>query len=175
VALGKWVGGRPSGFEMRKYNQMRTGRFSGKGIGLALWALKRCVRGNTAMMFALGLPGLLAAVGVASDFAILEMKRSSLQAAADASALASAKELSIASSTDSSVTNAANNYIASELTANDSAAVPTVTVNRSAGSVTVALSESWTPFFAHFISTCASDRQVGWFYEHLCVGTQCQR
>jgi Flp pilus assembly protein TadG len=153
VALGKWVGGRPSGFDMQKYNQMRTGRFSGKGIGLALWALKRCVCGNTAMMFALGLPGLLAAVGVASDFAILEMKRSSLQAAADASALASAKELSISSSTDTSVTNAAKNYVASELAANDSAAVPTITVNRSAGSVTVALSESWTPFFAHFIST----------------------
>ena len=153
MAVGKRVGGRPNGFDMRKYNQMRTGRFSSKGIGLALGALKRSVRGNTAMMFALGLPGLLAAVGVASDFAILEMKRSSLQAAADASALASAKELSIASSTDTIVTNAAMNYVTTELTANDSAAVPTVTVNRSAGSVTVALSESWTPFFAHFISS----------------------
>ena len=105
------------------------------------------------MMFALGLPGLLAAVGVASDFAILELKRSSLQAAADASALASAKELSIASSTDSIVVNAAKNYVASELTANDSSAISSITVDRSAGSVTVALSESWSPFFAHFIST----------------------
>ncbi len=137
----------------QKYDQKRASGHSYKGVWVALQALKSCVRGNTAMMFALGLPGLLAAVGVASDFAILEMKRSSLQAAADASALASAKELSIASSTDTTVTNAAKNYVTTELSANDSAAVPTVTVNRSAGSVTVALSESWTPFFAQFIST----------------------
>jgi Flp pilus assembly protein TadG len=137
---------------LKKYNRKVTGGLPIGGIGATLWALKRCVRGNTVMMFALGLPGLLAAVGVASDFAILEMKRSSLQAAADASALASAKELSIASSTDTTVTNAAKSYIATELTPSDSAAVPTVTVNRSAGSVTVALSESWSPFFAQFIS-----------------------
>ena len=138
---------------LKKYNQRLTIRFSDKGICAALSALKRCVRGNTVMMFALGLPGLLAAIGVASDFAILEMKRSSLQAAADSSALAAAKELSISSSTDITVTNAAKNYINVELTSNDSAAVPTVTVNRKEGSVTVALSESWTPFFAQFISS----------------------
>ena len=124
-----------------------------RGIWVALWALKSCVRGNTVMMFALGLPGLLAAVGVASDFAILEMKRSSLQAAADSSALAAAKELSISSSTDVTVTNAAKNYVSAELTSTDGAAVPTVTVNRKDGSVTVSLTESWTPFFAQFISS----------------------
>ena len=122
--------------------------FRSKVIG----SYKACIRGNITMMFALGLPGLLAAMGVASDYAVLEMKRSSLQAAADASALASVKELSIASSTDSGVTNSAKNYIVSALAANDGAAVTTVTVNRATGSVTVALSESWTPFFAQFIS-----------------------
>ncbi len=119
----------------------------------AVCSLQHCNRGNVVMTFAVGLPGLLAAVGVASDYAILEMKRSTLQAAVDASALASAKELSIASSTDTTVASAAINYIASELPANDSAAVPTVTVNRPAGTVTVALSESWTPFFAQFINS----------------------
>ena len=104
-------------------------------------------------MFALALPGILAAIGVASDYAILEMKRSSLQAAADSAALAAAKELSISSSTDVTVTNAAKNYVNVELTSTDGAAVPTVTVNRKEGSVTVALSESWTPFFAQFISS----------------------
>jgi Flp pilus assembly protein TadG len=136
-----------------KYNQELNSGFSGKSIRAALRALKRCVRGNTAIMFALGLPGLLAAIGVASDYAILEMKRSSLQSAADSSALAAAKELSISSSTDTTVTNAAKNYVNAELTSNDSAAVPAVTVNRKEGSVTVALTESWTPFFAQFISS----------------------
>lgn len=116
-------------------------------------AFKACKRGNITMMFALGLPGLLGAVGVASDFAVLEMKRTSLQAAADTSALAAAKELSIASSTDSSIVAAARNYVATELTANDANAVTTVTVDHKKGSVTVALSEVWTPFFAHFINS----------------------
>ena len=144
------------GFLMQKYTENYFQRlcsvFPRKGVRGALSALRQCVRGNVVTMFALALPGLLAAVGVASDYAILEMKRSSLQAAADSAALAAAKELSISSSTDVTVTNAAKNYVNVELTANDSAAVPTITVNRSAGSVTVALSESWTPFFAHFIS-----------------------
>ena len=139
---------------MQKYTENYFQRlcsvFPRKGVRGALSALRQCVRGNVVTMFALALPGLLAAVGVASDYAILEMKRSSLQAAADSAALAAAKELSISSSTDVTVTNAAKNYVNVELTANDSAAVPNITVNRSAGSVTVALSESWTPFFAHF-------------------------
>ena len=112
-----------------------------------------CVRGNVATMFAVGLPGLLTAIGVASDFAVMEMKRTSLQAAADASALAAAKELSIASSTDTAVLNAANNYVAAQLKASDAAAVVTPSVNRTAGSVTVAISEAWTPFFMHFIAS----------------------
>jgi hypothetical protein len=112
-----------------------------------------CVRGSVVTMFAVGLPGLLTAVGVASDFAVMEMKRTSLQAAADASALAAAKELSIASSTDTAIISAANNYVAAELKTSDSNAVVTPAVDRAAGSVTVAISEEWTPFFMHFIAS----------------------
>ncbi len=142
---------------MRKYAENYFQRlnsvFLGKSVRGALSALRQCVRGNIVTMFALALPGLLAAVGVASDYAILEMKRSSLQAAADSAALAAAKELSISSSTDFTVTNVAKNYVSVELTSTDGAAVSTVTVNRKEGSVAVALSESWTPFFAQFISS----------------------
>jgi Flp pilus assembly protein TadG len=113
----------------------------------------KSVRGNVATMFAIGLPGLLTAVGVASDFAVLEMKRTSLQAAADASALAAAKELSIASSTDTAIISAATNYVAAELKTSDLVAVATPTIDRAAGSVTVAISEEWTPFFMHFIAS----------------------
>jgi Putative Flp pilus-assembly TadE/G-like len=112
-----------------------------------------CVRGGVATMFAIGLPALLTAVGVASDFAVMEMKRTSLQAAADVSALAAAKELSIASSTDTAIINAANNYVAAEIRENNATAVVTPSVNRKAGSVTVAISEVWTPFFMHFIAS----------------------
>jgi hypothetical protein len=113
----------------------------------------KSVHGGVATMFALGLPGLLTVVGVASDFAVMEMKRTSLQAAADVSALAAAKELSIASSTDTAVLNSAKNYAASELKSHDATATVTPVVDRKAGSVTVALSEAWTPFFMHFIAS----------------------
>jgi Putative Flp pilus-assembly TadE/G-like len=112
-----------------------------------------CARGSVATMFAVGLPGMLTAIGVASDFAVMEMKRTSLQAAADASALAAAKELSIASSSDTAIISAANNYVVAELKATDLNAVATPTVDRNAGSVTVAISEQWTPFFIHFIAS----------------------
>jgi Flp pilus assembly protein TadG len=112
-----------------------------------------CVHGSVATMFAIGLPGLLTVVGVASDFAVMEMKRTSLQAVADVSALAAAKELSIASSTDTAIINAANNYVAAEIRENNATAVVTPSVDRKAGSVTVAISEAWTPFFMHFIAS----------------------
>ena len=125
----------------------------GKKTDVSEKSIFRCARGSVVTMFAVGLPGMLAAIGMASDFAVMEMKRTSLQAAADASALAAAKELSIASSTDSTIINAANNYVAAELKTSDSTAVVTPSVDRAAGSVTVAISEAWTPFFMHFIAT----------------------
>jgi hypothetical protein len=112
-----------------------------------------CVRGNVATMFAIGLPGLLTAVGVASDFAMMQMKRTSLQAAADAAALGAAKELSIASSTDTAIISAANNYAVAQLKVSDADAMVTPSIDRKEGSVTVALSEAWTPFFMHFIAS----------------------
>jgi Flp pilus assembly protein TadG len=125
----------------------------GKKTGASIKSIWSCSRGSVVTMFAVGLPGMLAAIGMASDFAVMEMKRASLQGAADSSALAAAKELSIASSTDTTIVNAANNYVAAELKTSDSTAVVTPIVDRAAGSVTVAISEAWTPFFMHFIAT----------------------
>jgi Flp pilus assembly protein TadG len=108
-------------------------------------------KGSTVVMFALAVPMLLGAVGLAIDFATFSMKRSTLQAAADASALAGASQLSLASSSDSVITSAALSLFKEEVKGKNDAATGAVTVDRKKGNVKVDITEVWTPFFAHFI------------------------
>lgn len=108
--------------------------------------------GNTIVTFALALPMLLGGVGIGVDFGTLSMKRSELQAAGDAAALAGAKELSLASSTDISIEASAQAYLAEQLKGTTSSISGNVVIDRAMGSVTVQVTEVWTPFFAQFIS-----------------------
>ena len=82
--------------------------------------------GTTLVTFALALPALLGVVGVGFDFGTLSMKRSTLQVAGDAAALAGAKELALASSTDSSISASAQAFLVEQLKSGDSAAVADV-------------------------------------------------
>ncbi len=107
--------------------------------------------GSTVVMFSLVLPVLLGTAGIAIDFTTFSMKQSSLQAAADASALAGAKQLAIAGSQDSNIQSAALSFLVEELRGKDDAAKGTVTVDRAKGNVKVGVTEDWTPFFAHFL------------------------
>lgn len=109
--------------------------------------------GTTVVTFALILPVLLSIVGVGIDFGTLSMKRSTLQAAGDAAALAGAKELSLASATDSSITQSALAFLKEQLKSEDGTSSGEVKVDRKKGSVTVTVTEVWTPFFAQFISS----------------------
>jgi Flp pilus assembly protein TadG len=108
-------------------------------------------RGSTVVMFALAVPMLLGAVGLAIDFATFSMKRSNLQSAADASALAGAKQLSLSSSTDKIIESAALALLQEEVKGKDDAATGEVKVDRKMGNVKVNVTEYWTPFFAHYI------------------------
>jgi Putative Flp pilus-assembly TadE/G-like len=120
-----------------------------KSNSLSVW--QRDIKGSTAMMFALLGPLLLGAAGIAIDFATFSLKQSSLQAAADAAALGGAKQLSLATSKDSIVKSAALSLVSETLKGKDDAAVGTATIDRPKGSITVHISESWTPFFAQYI------------------------
>jgi Flp pilus assembly protein TadG len=102
-------------------------------------------------MFALALPAVLGAVGVAIDFATFTMKQQALQAAADTAALAGAKELGLASSNDSTIVASTQAYLTEALKGKDENAAGTVTIDRKKGNVKVLVSEQWTPFFAQFI------------------------
>jgi len=109
-------------------------------------------RANTTMIFAGALPVLVGATGLAVDFGTLAMKRSALQAAADQAATAGAKKMALASATDASVTSVSTSYLAGDLKAEDAGAANVVTIDHTKNSVTVQLTENWTPFFAHFVA-----------------------
>ncbi len=111
----------------------------------------RATSGTTAMMFALSMPALMAAVGVASDFAIFNMKLTSLQNAADQAAIASARELALATSKTSVMQETANSYVLANLGEAGAKVKTTVSVSANKTEVTVKLEEIWSPFFAHFI------------------------
>jgi Flp pilus assembly protein TadG len=111
----------------------------------------RCQNGGAAVIFALSVPVLLSAIGVAVDFGEFAMKQSALQAAADAAALAGAKEMSVATSKDSVIQASALSYLAEALKGKDDAAKGVVTIDRKKNSVKMSVSEEWTPFFAQFL------------------------
>ena len=122
------------------------------GLGCATLGLKKCVRGNMTMMFAMSMPALLGAVGLTSDYAMQSMKYSALQSAADSAALAAVKELTVSSSTDTNVTSSAKNYVIEELRGKNDSATSNVVIDRKAGSVTVTVTEVWTPLFAQYFN-----------------------
>jgi Flp pilus assembly protein TadG len=109
-------------------------------------------RGNTALMFACGLPVMLATCGLAIDLGTMTMKRATLQSAADEAAMAGAKQLALASATDTTISAAVTGFLQNQLTGDDAGATNIATIDHTAGTVKVQVSEDWTPFFAHFLS-----------------------
>jgi Flp pilus assembly protein TadG len=130
-------------------------------IACRLKRLVRNVQGGMAVSFAISLPVLFGAVGLASDYAMMSKIRSELQQTADAAAMAGAREIPLAKSNPAQVASAVRAFAAYQLT-EDSAATAadlgaknytlTVDVVDDFSSVDVSISETWTPFFAHFIS-----------------------
>ena len=133
-----------------------------RGQGSYLW--RRFFRnrsGNVAMMASMAAPVLMAAMGAASDYANFNLKHDSLQAAADAAAIAAATELSVASSSNTSINASAGVFVRATLGAEADATEVQVDIDRLRQEVTVTLTEVWTPFFAHFLSTDMTPIIVG--------------
>lgn len=113
-----------------------------------LRGLLRSTSGNMALTTALALPVLLGFMGIASDFAQFASKQSELQGAADSAALAAARELSLSTSTDLTISSAAQSFAAS---GTDSPIQTSVKIDSKKATVAVQVREDWTPFFAHFL------------------------
>ncbi len=121
----------------------------------------QCSSGVSALSFALALPAALGGMGVAVDYGMVEMKRTQLQAAADQSAIAAVKEYAMANATDATIVEAAEVFARSALQDKTTNLDVTVAVDKSSDAVEVKLSESWTPFFAQFISDGITPIVVG--------------
>jgi Flp pilus assembly protein TadG len=135
------------GFNLRNW----TGKWELFGSRAAsAQTLLRCDRGNTIMMTALAAPALMGCVGLATDFAMLNLKQSELQTLADSVAIAGAKEMALASSSDSDVKSVSVAYAERVLEKKSGLSVD-ISINRKSASLTVNVEEQWTPFFAHFI------------------------
>jgi Flp pilus assembly protein TadG len=142
--------------------------------------------GGLAVSTAIAGPVVLGAVGVAADVAVFTMKQSKLQAAADAAAVAAARELSVvqgtgapppaeasmaklsmaaSEETSSPIEDIARAYVLASL-GNDGENISTrVEVDNSTGSVRVIVEDRWQPFFAHLlgadITPISTDARAG--------------
>ncbi len=108
--------------------------------------------GSIAVPLAVAAPTLLAAAGLAIDYATLEMKRTELQAAADTSALGGAKEMALAGSGDGAIKAVVAAYVETEFSGSGSTVSSAIDIDRKAGTLRVVLEEQWTPVFAQFLN-----------------------
>jgi Flp pilus assembly protein TadG len=123
-----------------------------KSVYAAAKAWARGEGASTSVMFAVAFPGMVAALGVASDFAVLNMKQNALQVAADQAAIAGAKELALAGTKTSDIEAAAKQYAYAAVEfQNKDFSIETKVVDKDTA-VSVVLTERWTPFFAHFLN-----------------------
>ncbi len=100
--------------------------------------------GNVAIAFALALPVTLGTVGAAIDATSYGMKKARLQAAADAAAIAGARELAVAGSTQVSIEAAAKAFAQQEM-GSELALEIVVTSDKKDSKVSVTISEDWSP------------------------------
>jgi Flp pilus assembly protein TadG len=112
----------------------------------------RSASGSIIVPFAVASPVLLGISALAIDYATLSMKVGELQAVADSSALGGANELALAGSSDEAIKAVVASYVAMEFSGSGSIVTSTADINRKAGTLRVALEETWTPIFAKLIN-----------------------
>lgn len=123
--------------------------------------------GNIGLLVGLLLVVLIGGGGMAVDIALLNQQKAKLQAAADASALASAREMGLASINEDNLNAIAVEYAQSnffklnEVAENNKENMKIdVEIDPDQTWVTVDLAFSWAPFFAHLISDEANPIRV---------------
>jgi Flp pilus assembly protein TadG len=112
----------------------------------------RSTTGGVAVSFAMASPVLLAASGLAIDYATLEMKKAELQAVADVSALGGAKELAVAGTSDHAIRAVVASYVAMEFSEAGASVTSTTDIDRKEGTIRTEVEEHWTPAFAQFLN-----------------------
>jgi hypothetical protein len=118
---------------------------------------------------AMATPVLIGSLGVAIDFVNFTRVKATLQTAADAAAVAGAREMQVAKSDETQIASAAISFAAHKLTGNADATTGELKehhlaveaqVLTASSAVKVNITESWTPFFAHFLNATITPVQV---------------
>jgi len=113
---------------------------------------RRCAKGTIALSIGVTAPALIAVVGIAIDYGLLVQKRSALQGLSDSAAIAAASEF--ATQRDiAALQPIAQAYVDAKAMEFDGKLQAKVTSDDKASSVTVSVTHTWTPFFAHFLDT----------------------
>ncbi len=113
---------------------------------------RKCARGTIALTVAVAAPALIAVAGIAIDYGLLVQKRSALQGLADAAAIAAASEFATQANV-AALLPIAEAYVDSRAKDFHGDLEVKVTSDDEVRSVTVSVSHTWTPFFAHFLDT----------------------
>lgn len=121
--------------------------------GKVLKKFQHAKGGNVAISMAIFALPLLAAGGASFDYAYLSRLDTKLQAAADTSALAAARELGLANSDKDNIQALASNYALSHLQDIATPSNTTVTTDSTEdnSSLSVSISHVWKPFFLHYV------------------------
>jgi Flp pilus assembly protein TadG len=120
-----------------------------------------CQAGVSAISFAAAAPALITAVGLASDISIATMKKAELQALADQAAIASANELALGKTSQTTLLATATAFVDASASGTDRAIQKAAALGQQNSSVTVTLTENWTPMFAHFVGFDVTPISVG--------------
>jgi Flp pilus assembly protein TadG len=118
---------------------------------IALRSAIACQAGLSAISFAAAAPALITAVGLASDISIATMKKAELQSLADQAAIASANELALGITSQTVLLATASSFVDASASGTERAIQKSAELGEQNSSVTVTLTENWTPMFAHFV------------------------
>lgn len=115
-------------------------------------------RGATVILFALLLPVLLGFVGAAIDYGVMLLRKTEVQSAADAAALAAAKEFNLVASDKRALKAVAKRTAIANLAGDATAAKIRTKVNKKARTVTVRIKLDPELYFMHFLTGRANTR-----------------
>lgn len=113
---------------------------------------RKCAKGTIALSVGVAAPAMIAVVGIAIDYGVLIQKQSTLQGLSDAAAVAAASEFATQRNV-AALLPIAQAYVDSKAKDFDGKLRAKVTSDDKTGSVTVSVTHTWTPFFAHFLDT----------------------
>lgn len=122
--------------------------------------------GNFATILGIAMPVVLGTAALATDMVLFEHQKAKLQIAADAAALASVRELSLAGADKTKVESVAKDYAETEFfeIAGFSPEAGDLAISADAdieeGTVALELSFTWTPFFAQYLSDAITPIRV---------------